>query len=160
MDFHFDVPSGGGERGIPTTPTIYWGGDAEEEATVARPYAIRPITYRSYANNILAYDMNRPAGTSYYHKPRGPWLIKQMYAIDHSGAKLVPRITDRDVYVKFEVTEPLLLSPFIFGSGYGQQGFYGIQSMTFQMVMNGAMQTGRGGAPLIRIRWTYEKLQL
>ena len=29
-----------------------------------------------------------------------------------------------------------MLSPFIFGSGYGQQGFYGIQSMTFQMVMN------------------------
>ena len=65
------------------------------------------------------------------------WLIKQKYAIDKTGAKIVPRITDRDVYVKFEVTEPLLLSPFIFGSGYGKQGFYGIQSMTFQMVMNG-----------------------
>jgi hypothetical protein len=81
--------------------------------------------------------MNRPAGTSYYHKPRGSWLIKQIYAINDAGAKITPRITDTDVYVKFEVTEPLLLSPFIFGSGYGKQGFYGIQSMTFQMVMNG-----------------------
>ena len=81
--------------------------------------------------------MNRPAGTSYYHKPRRSWLIKQIYAIDNTGANIIPRITDRDVYVKFEVTEPLLLSPFIFGSGYGKQGFYGIQSMTFQMVMNG-----------------------
>jgi len=89
------------------------------------------MTYHSYANNVLAYDMNRPAGTAYYHKPRGSWLIKQIYAIDNTGAKIVPRITDRDVYVKFEITEPLLLSPFIFGSGYGKQGFYGIQSMTF-----------------------------
>ena len=56
--------------------------------------------------------MNRPAGTSYYHKPRGPWLINQIYAIDNTGAKVIPRITDRDVYVKFEITQPLLLSPF------------------------------------------------
>ena len=37
------------------------------------------------------------------------------------------------MYVNFEVTEPLLLSPFIFGSGMGKQGFYGIQTMNFQM---------------------------
>ncbi|MFM7978537.1 MAG: phage major capsid domain-containing protein [Candidatus Fonsibacter sp.] len=30
-----------------------------------------------------------------------------------------------------------MLSPFIFGSGHWKQGFYGIQSMNFQMVMNG-----------------------
>ena len=41
------------------------------------------------------------------------------------------------MYVKFEVTEPLLLSPFICGSGHRKQGFYGVQSMNFQMVMNG-----------------------
>ena len=67
--------------------------------------------------------MNRPAGTAYYHKSRGSWLIKQIYAINAGGVKVVPRIDDRDVYVKFEVTEPLLLSPFIFGSGHGKQGF-------------------------------------
>ena len=87
------------------------------------------------------------------------WLIKQIYAINDAGAKVVPRITDRDVYVKFEVTEPLLLSPFIFGSGYGKQGFYGIQSMTFQMVMNGAAQTERGGAQLILTTLIWVKLQ-
>jgi hypothetical protein len=37
------------------------------------------------------------------------------------------------VYAVFEVTEPLLLSPFVFGSGFGKQGFYGIQTMNFQM---------------------------
>ncbi|MFM7982722.1 MAG: phage major capsid domain-containing protein, partial [Candidatus Fonsibacter sp.] len=50
-----------------------------------------------------------------------------------------PTIYDTDVYVKFEVTEPLLLSQFIFGSSYGKQGFYGIQIMTFSMVMNGGI---------------------
>ncbi|MFM7988325.1 MAG: phage major capsid domain-containing protein, partial [Candidatus Fonsibacter sp.] len=73
------------------------------------------------------------------HKPRGSWLIKHIYAIDtNTGAKIVPRMTDTDVYVKFEVTEPLLLSPFIFGSGYGKQGFCGIQYMTLALVINGA----------------------
>ena len=41
------------------------------------------------------------------------------------------------MYVKFEVCEPLLLSPFVFGSGHGKQGFYGIQAMRIQMVMTG-----------------------
>ena len=39
--------------------------------------------------------------------------------------------------MKFEVTEPLLLSPFVFGSGFGKQGFYRIQAMNFQMVLTG-----------------------
>ncbi|MFM7990080.1 MAG: phage major capsid domain-containing protein, partial [Candidatus Fonsibacter sp.] len=81
--------------------------------------------------------MNRPAGTAYYHKPQGLWMIKHIYSLDGSGNKQVPQITDRDVYVKLEDTEPLLLSPFISGFGYGKQGFYGIQSMTFAIVMNG-----------------------
>ena len=34
-----------------------------------------------------------------------------------------------------EVTEPLMMSPFVFGSGMGKQGFYGIQTMNFQMNM-------------------------
>ena len=49
------------------------------------------------------------------------------------------------MYVKFEATEPVFLSPFIFGSGHGQQGFYGNQAMKFQMVMNegNAYRAGR-----------------
>ena len=65
--------------------------------------------------------MNRPSGTAYYHKPHGSWRIQEMYTIDDEGHKVVPGITDTDVYVKFEVAEPLLLSPFIFGSGYGNK---------------------------------------
>jgi hypothetical protein len=38
--------------------------------------------------------------------------------------------------VTFKVTEPLLLSPFVFGHPEGKQGFYGIQTMNFQMNMS------------------------
>jgi hypothetical protein len=42
---------------------------------------------------------------------------------------------DNEVFVQFEMCEPLLLSPFVFGSGVGKQGFYGLQTMKFQMNM-------------------------
>ena len=45
------------------------------------------------------------------------------------------QLTDTTVHVKFDVCEPIMLSPFIFGSGNGKQGFYGIQTMNFQMDM-------------------------
>jgi len=95
----------------------------------------RPQSFLSFPNNILSYDMNRPAGTAYYHKPRGAWKIQEIYALN-GATKRVPLVADTVVYVTFEVTEPLLLSPFVFGSGYGKQGFYGIQTMNFQMNMN------------------------
>ena len=81
--------------------------------------------------------MNRPAGTAYYHKPRGSWDVNKIYAIA-GGNPRVPQIDDTVVYVEFDVAEPLLLSPFVFGSGYGKQGFYGIQSMTFNLVLTGS----------------------
>ncbi|MFM7981764.1 MAG: phage major capsid domain-containing protein, partial [Candidatus Fonsibacter sp.] len=111
--------------------------EGNASATPPRVAGRRAVGYYSYANNVLSYDMNRPAGTAYYHKPRGSWKIKKIYAIAPNGAHRARTIYDSDVYVKFEVTEPLLLSPYIFGSGYGKQGFYGIQNMTFSMVVNG-----------------------
>ena len=121
-------------------PAIFAAGndvDAEPNPGGGRNYGRRHQSWISYPNNVLAYDMNRPAGTAYYHKPRGSWKVKSIYALAANGARRVPFVDDNNVYVTFEVTEPLLLSPFIFGSGYGKQGFYGIQSMNFQMVMNG-----------------------
>jgi hypothetical protein len=44
-------------------------------------------------------------------------------------------MADNEVYVRFRVTEPLLLSPFTFGTTDGKQGFYGIQTLNFQMNM-------------------------
>ena len=82
--------------------------------------------------------MNCPAGTAYYHKPRGSWKINKIYAVSIlNGSVRSPLITDTEVNVEFTVTEPLLLSPFVRGSGYGKQGSYGIQAMNFQIVMTG-----------------------
>ena len=117
-----------------TTRTYFPG--AAEGGTAAGNNLTRPYSYYSYPNNILALDMNRPAGTAYYHRPRGSWKIRKIYAINAAdNAQRLPLITDTTVYVQFQVTEPLLLSPFVFGSGYGKQGFYGIQSMNFQFNM-------------------------
>ncbi|MFM7983193.1 MAG: phage major capsid domain-containing protein, partial [Candidatus Fonsibacter sp.] len=58
--------------------------------------------------------------------------------LDCGGANpRVPQIDDTVVYVEFDVCEPLLLSPFVFGSVYGKHGFYGIQAMNFNLVMTG-----------------------
>ena len=39
------------------------------------------------------------------------------------------------MYVRLRVTKPLLLSPFTFGTTDGKPGFYGIQTLNFQMNM-------------------------
>ena len=104
-------------------PLVYFANIAETEPSSSDDVSgTRPVVL-SYPNNILAYDMNRPAGTSYYHKPRGSWKIQKIYSIGSSGAERAPMLADTEVHVKFEVNEPLLLSPFVFGSGFGKQGF-------------------------------------
>ena len=153
-DFQIDLNANGGiTRPIVLTP------DAAECYPVDGTglQCTRPYSYTSYQNNVLAYDMNRPAGTAYYHKPRGSWKVNRIYALDGAGGTRVPTIADTVVYVEFDVTEPLLLSPFVFGSGHGKQGFYGIQAMNFQMVLTGnanrawrcATFPGAGGNPAI-----------
>jgi hypothetical protein len=57
------------------------------------------------------------------------------FTVAAPDAKQNVQITDTTVYVQFDVCEPIMLSPFIFGSGNGKQGFYGIQTMNFQMNM-------------------------
>jgi hypothetical protein len=96
-----------------------------------------PATHISYPNNVLGNDTyNRPAGCTITHKPRGNFKLMNIYAIDaNTGNRRIPTIDDTTVYVRFRVTEPLLLSPYIFGSGEGKAGFYGIQTMNFQMNM-------------------------
>jgi hypothetical protein len=109
------------ERG---RPVVNFANFAETEPSSSEDASgSRPVGFISYPNNILAYDMNRPAGTAYYHKPRGSWKIQKIYSLSAAGAERAPTLTDTEVYVKFEVTEPLLLSPFVFGSGFGKQGF-------------------------------------
>ena len=108
----------------------------EIDPTAPQPGA-RFFGYISQPNNVLSYDQNRPAGGAYYHTPRGSWKLKRIWAVTNTSAERLPIDDDEEVYAKFDICEPLLLSPFIFGSGHGKQGFYGIQSMNFQMVMSG-----------------------
>jgi hypothetical protein len=69
--------------------------------------------------------------------PEAPGNCKSLYVLDPAatatGGKRKPKPSDTTVYVTFKVTEPLLISPFVFGAPEGKQGFYGIQTMNFQM---------------------------
>ena len=70
-----------------------------------------PSDLPAYPNNILSYDRNRPAGSSWYHKPRGSWLLQEIYALEADNiTRRRPGVTDNVVYVTYKVTEPLLLS--------------------------------------------------
>ena len=131
MDFQLDQNSQG-------QPCAYMRDATDSQPPVANTFTgTKSTAFVSYPNNSLAFDMNRPAATAYYHKPRGAWKLEALYAVDAStNAQRVPRVTDTVVYARFKVTEPLLLSPFVFGSGYGKQGFYGIQTMNLNMNIN------------------------
>ena len=94
----------------------------------------RPRSFVAYPSNVLAYAMNRTIGNIYDPRPRGSWKLKAIYAVT-PDAKRTVQITDTTIYVQLDVREPIVLSPFIFGSGNVKQGFYGIQTMNFPMIM-------------------------
>jgi hypothetical protein len=105
-----------------------------------------PDTYKSYSDAVGS--INNPLGSWVNTSdndlsPRGSW---QLVPFDAAGLIFVS--TDpvtpaqvavstgvaQTVYVKFTVTEPLLLSPFIFADPKSNnQGFYGIQNLNFVM---------------------------
>jgi hypothetical protein len=99
---------------------------------------ILPNSFASYPNNTLAYDMNRPACSTWYHKPRGSWqLLRDLRAGQRCKVLMltchwsrIPQYT-----CQFSVVEPLLISPFRSGCQDAKQGIYRIQNMTFQMNM-------------------------
>jgi hypothetical protein len=118
------------------TASLYFPAAAEAEAADVDHNGTRPQSFISYANNVLSYDMNRPIGPRHHGRGRGSWKLLALYSSDDGGVtKRNPLVADTTVYAQFEVTEPLLLSPFVFGATDGKQGFYGIQSMNFTMNM-------------------------
>jgi hypothetical protein len=157
MEYYLDraqITEGGGEQAL-TLPVIpFFGNQPESNQNIidnATPADAKsgtaPTTYLSYPNNVLGFDMHRPAGCTITHKPRGNYKLMAIYSIDpDTGGRRIPEIDDTTVYVQFRVTEPLLLSPYIFGSGEGKQGFYGIQTMNYQMnMLSNANRTWRTG---------------
>jgi hypothetical protein len=111
-------------------PAIYAPGPADTVIANNVFVGARNQKYISYPNNVLSYDMNRPAGSSYYHKPRGSWVVNRIYGGGLDDLSRDVRIDDNTVYVEFTVTETLLLSPFTFGQP-DHPGFYGISNLTF-----------------------------
>ena len=69
QEFQLDA-SAAGAAGKPLV--FYPGAVDEAPADAADNNGTRPFSYTSYQNNVLAYDMNRPTGTAYYHKPAAP----------------------------------------------------------------------------------------
>jgi len=120
-------------EGTPVLPKPTFS-DAE---AVPGTYGFRPQAFISYPGNTLSHDLNRVVGHTTLPKSRGSWKLKAISTQPPGSATpgTLPGVGDNTVYVTFDVTEPLLLSPFIFGSGHGKQGFYGIQTMNFQMNM-------------------------
>ena len=83
QEFQIDAIAAGGNP----RPVIYLPGAADGAPAGDNNFsAARPFSYTSYPNNVLAYDMNRPAGTAYYHKPRGSWKVNRIYAIKRRRA--------------------------------------------------------------------------
>ena len=127
MDYQIDslgtaAPAVFGVGGVPRDPV-----DAAHEGA-------RSQSFTSHPNNILGFDMNRAISGTYAPKSRGSWKLKALYG-GTEATPHTPLLADVVVYAVFEVTEPLMMSPFVFGSGMGKQGFYGIQTMNFQMNM-------------------------
>jgi hypothetical protein len=133
------VSTGAGPRAVvfAVTPDVAGTEQAPADLTatnIATAFrGTRAQSFVSYENNSLAYDQRRPAGSTWYHKPRGSWVLQELYALDNAGNHRRPQVTDTTVYATYKVTEPIMMSPFVFGHPEGKQGFYGIQTMNFQM---------------------------
>jgi hypothetical protein len=76
----------------------------------------------------------RPSGSTWV-RPRGAGSYRSSTDLTTTGRPSADRsITDTTVWATFRVTEPLILSPFVFGHSEGKQGFHGIQTINFQVL--------------------------
>lgn len=111
-------------------------------------------TYKSYADGVLAN--NNPLGSFSNVAdndllPRGAHPLIIGTALLGSGlpdATALQTVGDgatlKTVYIAFTVSEPLLLSPFIFCNPMSNnQGFYGIQNMNIQMNISDSTRVWR-----------------
>ncbi|MFM7980045.1 MAG: phage major capsid domain-containing protein, partial [Candidatus Fonsibacter sp.] len=80
----FQIDANTANAAVPRT-IVYYPGNQEVAPAADAFNGARPFNYTSYQNNVLAYDMNRPAGTAYYHKPRGSWKVNRIYAFVDAG---------------------------------------------------------------------------
>jgi hypothetical protein len=82
--------------------------------------------------------------------PRGSWAIKSITGAG-GGAVPVPNGTPQTLLITFEVSEPLLISPFIFcDPKSNNQGFYGIQNLNFVFNIGSPARVFRSVSPFIQ----------
>lgn len=91
--------------------------------------------------------------------PRGSWVLDSVQLI--SGSFTTPAVapaagTPLAVFkITYTCTEPLLLSPFLFGNPKSNsQGIYGIQNLNFQFQMQPSCRTVRFAPPLSQVAGT------
>lgn len=80
--------------------------------------------------------------------PRGSWVLDGISSTNNFVAPTAQVAGDgaaaRDCYVKFTVSEPLLISPWIWANPQSNnQAFYGIQNLNFQMTIGNANRVWR-----------------
>jgi hypothetical protein len=110
-------------------------------------------TYQKYSDAVGAN--NNPLG-AYQNSTDGDLLSRGSFVLDYIGENadtttnngvqtLSPNgATQYTTYIKFTVSEPLLISPFIScDPKSNNQGFFGIQNMTFQFSMGDATRVWR-----------------
>jgi hypothetical protein len=83
--------------------------------------------------------------------PRGSWVLDSISSTAVGVAPVpAPDGTARTIYLNFTVSEPLLLSPFIFSDPKSNnQAFYGIQNMNLVMNIGSASRVLRSVSPFI-----------
>lgn len=102
--------------------------------------------------------------------PRGSWVLDWV-AVNADGTGGLPPVSagaQQTCYVKFTVTEPLLLSPFIFADPKSNnQGMYGIQNMNFvfniadgKRVWRSAPYVGAGAVAKVVTPWAFSNSEL
>ena len=91
-----------------TAQLIKVSADGNEVAASGTTAATRVQSFYSYPNNVLACDMNRPAGPSNCHRPRGSFKILRIYGSNDGGdtARAVTA-ADTTVYIQFRTIEPI-----------------------------------------------------
>jgi len=95
-----------------------------------------PVQYDTYSNYVDGVGSNNNAlgGFSLTAdndlSPRGSWVLDWVSANATNTAPMTA--TSEAIYLQFTVSEPLLVSPFIFGNPKSNNAsFYGIQNMNF-----------------------------
>ena len=125
--------------------------DPRELAKCSNTTPVAYDTYLNYsdmagANNNVFNGYNYINGVDILH-PRGSFALD---AVSESKDFSAPPPLDpaagnnKEAYVKFTVTEPLLLSPFVFGKTQSNNsGIYGIQNMSFNFNIGDARTVWR-----------------